>query len=303
VNRLYETCAGLHTIVEPSEYPYKDGAGALLQACSNIDITDAGKIKRRDGVGLVFAKYSGNCHSAFNAAERWMVFVDGDALSVMDRGGEVFRLRTVTPGAPMRCALQPQGVFHTNGVEHGYIDNDMVARPWTPPADDDAWLISKQYDQPPAGHILGTFGGSLLLGYQDFIFKSREFNPFVFNFSEDYLPILSPARMVREVTGGLWVSNQESISFYSGADFLDLDPIEKYHRPAVSGTDVYVNQQDVIKDLPTGIGIMVTAEDAVLLLTADGSCIDRSSDKITIPPGVTGTAMLRRNQYLVNLTF
>ena len=295
--RVYESCVGLNTIVAPHQIPYTSGEKVWLASCSNIDITDAHKIRRRDGVGLVRAQSYGGCSSCFDAGD-FIVYVEGDALSIRDRSGTTTQLRTVTRGAPMSCVRMLQGIFHTNGVEHGIIRSDRLAYAWSPLVSDVNITIAKSYAEPQVGHLLAEFGGSLLYAYQDYIFKSKPYNPFLFNFDEDRQPVDSPARMIKEVEGGMWVSDQEQIMFFSGRDFLNLERFPRHAKPAVQGTDVYVEQNEVIPDLPKGRGVLVTAEDAILLLATDGTAYDRSTRKITIPSGATGTAMIRGGQYL-----
>jgi len=297
---VYQTCGGLNTLVEPEEYGYTSGEEVFLRSCSNIDITEAGKIKTRAGVGQVHAQELGDCGNGYDAGD-FMVFTEGPALSIMEKNGTVSRLRNITPGLRMSCAKMPQGVFHTNGVEHGYIAKDLLAKPWTPPADDVNVHPTREYSGPHVGHLLGTWRSSLLYAYGPHVYKSKPFNPFLYNHAEDVLPTISRATMMREVTGGLWLSNLEGIYFYSGRDFSDFDRLPKYDKPIVEGTDVYVPQHEVSRELPVGLGVIVTAEDAILFLAEDGTMMDLSSDKITIPPGAIGTAMFRGGQYLVNI--
>ena len=147
--------------------------------------------------------------------------------------------------------------------------------------------------------MITTFKSHLAIAVQNHILFSEPFSYFYFNPDEYNLPIGSRAKMIREVEGGLWVSNSEEIVFFSGSDPQDLDPIIKYRVPVVQGTEVEVPQKEIIPELSAQPGYMVTTEDAVLLLTSDGQVIPLSKQRVTIPPGATGTAMMRDGRYIV----
>ena len=300
--KILQTCVGLNTIVRPFEVPYSDGENVMLRKCSNIDITDAGKPKRRDGVGLSLAQNLGGIHSMFRATG-YKVFVEGDALSIRDSVGTVSRLRTVTAGLRMSCTEMAGTVYHTNGVEQGRII-DGVAYPWEMPTGEIVGPnISTVWQGPPLGHLISQFGPHILIAAGPYIFISREFDPFHFHPGEGRLPTGSEAIMIREVTAGLWVSNQQEIYFYAGNSVKELQPIKKHNLPAVMGTDVYVDQNELLPDMPEEQGIIVTTHDGIMLLTHDGQALPLSKKKISIPAGTSGTAMIRGGQYLVNINF
>lgn len=294
---VFAETSGLNTVIDPLEYLYSPEAPVPLCSCSNVDVTDAGKLKRRDGISLLHQQTVGGVHSIF-AGTGDLVFVEGGALSLRDRHGTVSRIRNVTPLNPMSCVETMHGIFHANGAEHGLI-RDGLAFPWEPPGEKVGPKTSRQFTVPPVGHLLSQFGGHLVIGVDGFLLFSEPFDPFNYNLDEYNLPIGGRARMVREVDAGLWVSNQQGIYLFAGRDPLDLTPIRKYARPVVAGTDVQVDQAEVIPDLPEGPGYLVAAEDAILLLTTDGQALNLSRNKLTIPPGARGTAMMREGQYIV----
>ena len=301
--RIYETSSGLNTIVRPFAVPYQGGKDVFLRRCGNVDINDVGKISRRNGTGQIMAQSLGACHSQYDDGDL-MYFVEGDALSTRDANGTVARLRTVTENLRMSFTTVARTVFHTNGVEQGRVTKDGVARTWvSPPGGPTGPNISVQWSDPPLGHLLGAFGPHVLVAAGNFIYPSREFDPYHFNPSELRIPCGSPAVMMRQVAAGMWVSNQNEIYFYQGTSVTQLRPVKKHDAPAVMGTDLYVDQNEVVAELPEDRGVMVTARDGILLLTHDGQVIPRSKRKITIPAGFSGAAMARNGQYHVNINF
>ena len=132
---VFNSTSGLNTVIDPLEYAYDPEAAVPLRSCSNVDVTDAGKLRRRDGIALVHQQTVGGVHSIFAGTDN-LVFVEGGALSLMDRHGTVSRIRNVTPLNPMSCVETMHGIFHTNGAEHGLI-RDGLAFPWEPPGRED----------------------------------------------------------------------------------------------------------------------------------------------------------------------
>lgn len=292
--KLFSGCSGLNTVVDTYEYPYSPDS-LPLASCSNVDVTDAKKIRRRYGTDLITAADLGSYTALFPG--EYLYFVEGNALSARDPEGNITRMMMVTPNAPASFLSWQQGVFFVNGYETARIEGN-VAYSW-PAADN----IGPDRDgtNAPVGHLVSEFGGHLVIAVEEFLFFSKPFDPFSFILDEYNLNVLSRPTMVREVQGGLWVSNQTGITFYAGSDPLDLDPIPRHGKQAVRGTDVLVDQHDVIGELPKAPAWMVTAEDAILLLSSDGSAYDLSSKKIDIPAGSFGTAMIYDGKYIVNL--
>lgn len=108
--------------------PLQLGLGWLTTA-DNINITDAGKIERRDGFDL---DTPGEILGAYATIdEQRLYYVDGDSL--MSYEGTV--LAEVTSGARMHWAEVNGQVFYNNGVDRGIItaDNRILPLSWPVP--------------------------------------------------------------------------------------------------------------------------------------------------------------------------
>ena len=295
---VFRTTPGLVTTRDEFGFEYNPDSTPLT-SCSNVDVTDSGKIRMRGGWETWVATSLGAAHSAFPGAYR-LAFVEGDALSVMDEHGTVTRLRTVTESLPMSFVDDMYGrIFYTNTAENGYIENDIaynwvLATPRTGPS------TYKQYEYPPKGHLLGRMGSRTVVAYENYLFLSEPYNPFSYNLAECTIPIDSPARMIREVSDGVWVSSGTAIFYFNGRDPKTLDPIRRHPRPAVRGTDVEYPSTEILEEV-LGLGVMVTAEDAILYLTDDGRVINMTNLAVDIPAGATGSAMVVDGRYITKI--
>lgn len=302
---IYIGTSGLSTKVDPFTIAHSPSAIPLTE-CSNIDVTDNDKIRRRGGISPpVLGTTLGAFHSFFSSYHV-LTFIEGDALTIMDKNGTVSRLAGVEAGVMMSFVEDNTGrIFFSNGNQHGFI-HDSTAYNWVNP--DPRGKVGparfkKEYGPPPIGHLLGKFGAHTLVAADNYVFISEPFDSFSFNRDENYIPLDSPARVLREVTGGLWISTETRLMFFAGRDMRKLDPITMYPKPMVRGTDVEVPADELSTDVSRykGIGIMVTAEDALLFLTNDGVVVNLSNEKIDIPPGATGSAVYYEGRYTTQI--
>lgn len=296
---IYTGTSGLATKVDPYTLPYNPAAIPLVE-CSNVDVTDAGKVRLRGGLSDVWLASSLGAFHSPHSTYHYMAFVEDGALTIVDKNQTITRLADVRIGAYMSFAEDIAGrLFFSNGIQNGFILGNQAYN-WVNTTERVGPATTKEYGPPPIGHLLGIFGGYMLVAYENFIFVSEPFNSFSFNRGEGNIPLDSPARMMKEVTGGLWVSTGTKLIFFAGRDIRDLHPVVMYDKPAVRGTAVAV-PADKLNPEATGIGVMVTAEDAILYLTPDGQVSNLSEGKIDIPPGATGSAAFHEGQYIVQI--
>jgi len=295
---VFRSTPGLVTDTDDFGFEYNPESSPL-SSCSNVDVTNSGKIRRRGGREVWVSTTLGSAHSAFASPDR-LAFVEGDALSVMDENGTVTRLRDVTESAPMSFIDDMYGrIFYTNGYEHGFIKDD-VSNSWANPTPRAGPKTYRQYSPPPIGHMLGRMGSRTIMAYENYLFPSEPYNPFSFNLADLTIPIDSPARMIREVSNGVWVSTSTAIYYFNSRDPYTLDPIRRHPVPAVRGTDVEYAATQILDEV-MGLGILVTAEDAILYLTDDGRVVNMTDATVDIPAGATGTAAVIDGRYITKI--
>jgi hypothetical protein len=113
---------GLNNMADPLDM----GLSWLVTA-DNINITDAGKIKRRDGYTSAIA---GSITGAYGTIDNQRAYyVDAGALKGIDGP----TLATGLSSAPMSWAEVNAQVFFSNGVDSGIIQPDNEVRPWSWP--------------------------------------------------------------------------------------------------------------------------------------------------------------------------
>lgn len=135
----------------------------LLRSATNVDVTNAGTLRRRPGYSKLVA--GTDCHSLAKIGDRHF-FVDGQDLQVMQPDRSVATVRSgLTPGARMSFAATPvDDVLFANGHEMGRIVGDEalpLAAPAAPPP-----AVSAVVGVMPAGayQVAIAFASTLGLG-------------------------------------------------------------------------------------------------------------------------------------------
>ena len=116
----------------PAEKLLSD-TGAFLRNAVNVDVTDAGTVKRRQG--STSALVGDDCHSFWTHSD-YAFMVDGSTLYRLTSGPSGIQrttLTTVTPGLQFSYAHDGLGVRASNGVEALRISSDNVVAPWSVP--------------------------------------------------------------------------------------------------------------------------------------------------------------------------
>lgn len=117
------TFKGLNNVSDPLRL----GLSWLAQA-DNVDITDAGAIKKRSGYRKAFA---GAITGAYSTLDFTRLFVvDGGALKAMTGPAAAVSLLTGLSGAPMHFTEVNDQVFFNNGSERGIIQPDNTVTDW-----------------------------------------------------------------------------------------------------------------------------------------------------------------------------
>ena len=295
-------CLGLRTVNDPASIPYSQEGDTWLSACSNIDITDTFKPKRRAGFASFVMQEIGNIHSLFGEHRDCLAFVEGDALSIYD-GAAVSRLRNVAQNAPTSFAMDHEGrIFHANGYEHGFI-LDQTARPWSPPT---GWVgpagATRSLTGPPGDiHLVANGGSRMLVATGRDLFYSEPFDPFRFVLDEGNIPFPHVVRMIRKVDGGFYVGTDKELFFLAGPDITEVNVIRIDAAPVIQGTDCPADASVLGIDNLSGMGVVVTTEDSILFLSANGQKLDLSDGIITYPSGATGTAIVIGGRYIVKI--
>ena len=290
---LLRSSAGLNTLVDPARLPF-DPDNLFLKAAYNIDYDSTGRISRRKGTAVTDIESA--AHSLF-CDDGDCFFVTGTSLCVLNEDFSYDSVATVTAAETVRYLQLDGKTYWMNGREKGVIENRTNA----------GWTLgtysgpdsTRTYSPPPMGTILGYHGGCVLVASGSVIWHSDEYFPTGFDLARNYVPMEGAISMMRPVTGGVWVSDEKSVWFLSGASMRDLTHRKILTYPAVRGTDVMVDLSLIGEGEMSGIGVMWLSADGVCVGTEDGRAINltkRVMEDLNVAPN--GAAINIKDRYI-----
>jgi hypothetical protein len=110
--------------------------------------------------------------------------------------------------------------------------------------------------------------------------------------------------MLQAVSGGLWISDSESIYFLKGEIIPSQQEmpiqVKMAEYPAIEGTATKVQGSRIGEGIP-GIVVVFTSEEGICIGTEDGKLINITEKKIDLPSGLTGGGLYKDGKYIVTI--
>ena len=217
---------GLNNVTDP----LRAGLGYLVTA-NNVNVTDTGALKKRDGYSL--AK-SGNFTSAYSTCDfSRAYFVDGSSLK--DFNGNV--LAVLTSSAPMFWAEVNENVYFNNGTDSGVIAPDHSVSLWRgAPVSygagfkgDDGKDLGVLFDTLPLGATVIQHWRGRMYAAQFFpsenqtaVWFSEAMGFHLFNLDSNFVMLPGKVEMLAPHDDALVVGTDERVYAYSGDKLATL---------------------------------------------------------------------------------
>ena len=305
---LFQKFSGLKNTVSAERLKPEELATAV-----NVDLDDAGQIRRRRGFDL---KLSANCHSLFGAAAYTYVVKDG-VLGILNLDFS-FRSLGVTVG-PEHLAYVQVGpdVYFSSSVISGHILPDSVSvvgwgastsagvwiSPVVNPSDTIAPIAGKLLGKPPLATALAYLNGRIYLASGRAVWATELYMYDYVDKNKNYQYYESDVTMIGAVTDGLYVGTQTDVWFVGGT-FSEMKRVPIVQAGALPGSLVSVPAELVI------IKQQTSSKNAVLFMTTtglyagmdSGQCFNLTQDKVLFPAAIDTATMFRQqdglNQYI-----
>lgn len=254
---------GLNTVIESQEIPYNDNGVEFLSTAVNIVMTDVGKVKSRDGFKL---KKVGSYHSYYKYLALQLV-ASGSSLLRLDLDYDTSTVTTVTAGQRIDYTGVNELVYFVNEREIGIVDQDGTFGFWEV-GDYYGPVTNKTFSSPPIGHLVEYYNGRMYVAKDNYMFHSEPFNYGAFDYARGYTPFPSRLRLMRAISGGMFVGTEDVIYFLRGEgpkdftqEIVSRDPalIGGYSRNKINGR--------YILDGKTIFG------ECIVIVTTKGICI------------------------------
>ena len=290
---LFAGALGLNNADDPRRLKHVEGLVELGEAI-NVDITPTGRCDLRQGKTLLLA---GAYHSAFTYAGDTLIG-GGTILSRLDNG-TLRTLATGLSGDQIRFQGLGSRIYWVNGRDKGYVTVGGSNNNWT-----GSYVgpeTSKDYSDPPAGHLLGLYRGHLLVGTEIGMEWSDPLAPHLFRKSANYFPMSRPTAIM-PVTTGVFVSSSEALFYFGGEVLRTAERVKVYDLPVREGSEALCEWGDLSDDA-AGPGWLCLS-DGLLALGPGGIVRNLTRGRVVLPSGGRSAAIVRNQnfaQYIATL--
>ncbi len=141
----------------------------------------------------------------------------------------------------------------------------------------------------PGGDIVRYWRGRLLVARGKRIYFSEPMRYGMYSPREGFIQLPKDVRMMRPVSGGVYIGTEDGVKFYAGAGPKDLSPRDTGGKPPVAGTDTLVDAEEFgdigVKDEEVALWL---AANGFVVGTPDGKLVEVQANRVRLPSGAAG---------------
>jgi len=226
-----------------------------FQSAKNVDLTNKGHVRRRDGYRTRQTFTGQTVHSLWADGPDCFFMLD-DGLCRLNEDLSYTILLSGFGPLSMNYVKMYNKTFFTNFTEIGWIDEDGVSALPSP---------TDNFKNPmPAGQLIEAYNNSLYVARGNLLYYSDPTMPAQYDYRRGIIPFPSRITMLKAVDDGLWVSDSENIYFLGGSTGFDFAAAKRaeyavIERSAVGMDGKYLGTDSVSR--------------SILMLTHQGICL------------------------------
>lgn len=280
-----------------------------LELGVNIDIDDAGQVRRRRGFTL---KDSSSWHSVRDVAGKVYGAKDG-TLGII-RSDYSFASLGVTVGpVPVCYALVDEEVYFSSADASGVIAHNETVREWGHTDGQGLWF-SPVYTptdtlgavggtllgDPPKATSIESYKGRIYLASKKMLWATELYRFNYVDRTRNFYQFENDITLVRAVDDGLYVGTTGGLNFLQGVfGTFKLTPITT--EPVLAGSDVMVptelvHPQASSGPVPTNMSLVCMSDGGILVGLDGGTCFNLTRGKVEFPKGVGAAGLFRQDQ-------
>jgi len=297
--KIVSKCVGVNNKLDPKRLNINIQQTGLTELSEgvNIDIDDSGQIMTRLG------------QDPLSSVPSHSLFCDGgDGFVAQDRTSDcaLYKINydltltgirsLLTKGAYLSYAQVGEKTYYTNSYQNGVV-TDGVSAAW-PIARYTGPTTLKVFSNAPVGHIIAWHKGRMWIAIDEngkyVIYCSAIHKPGTFRLAKNFFSFGSHIRMVRPVSGGVWVSDSETTGFIADAETWAGHRYEKKAQyPAHEGSvncrlvDLSATQFEI-----PGLCAVWSSDEGLCIGTQDGQLIVATKNKLRYPTGSAGATLV-----------
>lgn len=281
----------------------------FLSEAENIDITDAYKVRRRQGSARVTVTTPHSLWSNGNVC----LYRSGDSLYQLNQDYSSVALWSGLTTQSLRMYyVEIAGLIYcSDGHSHLVIKNG-ICRAWRSQLDlrqdsgsRNRMIADILLDPLPIGSPIEYYNSMLYSAEGEVIWHSEPYVYELCDLANNYIMEESDVRMLKAVKDGIWVSNNEKTFFYLG-DAPPFKRIEKVPYPAIKGTDIKVPGHYLERGKTEGYKGVGKSESLILWASPKGFCmggdggefINFTDEVYSLPEATEGASLFRQSRGL-----
>lgn len=295
-----------------------------LAMAKNIDIDDAGQIRRRRGYHQVA---TGVFHSLFTDTDDTVYGVKNGALGIINPDFSFVVLKASVnfePGGSLRgLAYAEVGptIYWSCATDSGKIDKaTKTATEWG--QDADRWLSpvvnptaglpevrGKLLGKPPRATALAYWNGRIYMAQGRTVWATELYLYDYVDKTRTFLPFENDVTAIGAVSDGLYIGTTDNVWFLSGP-FSELKRVNVMDSGIIAGSMVRIPaelanppQIDLDTDTPTKVSLAFMTSTGLCAAQDTGVCFNLTESKLFFPASAQAAALYRRqdgvNQYVV----
>lgn len=278
-----------------------------LERAINVDIDDAGQVRRRRG----YAKVDIGAWHSLKAINGKVYGVRDGMLCVLNDDYSYTELQTAGTARMCFTAVNDEIYFSTAGV-NGVIQADGSIIPWGAADGQGTWVSpvinptetlgairGKSYAPPPYATEIEAYKGRIYLAEGKTLWATELFRYHYVERTINFLQFESEITLLQAMDDGLYVGTEEALHFIKGVlGKFQLSTV--VNSPVLRGSGVVV-PVDLIHPnarsapLPTGEAAVLMTHAGILACFDGGTVFNLTHDRVIFPEGVTAAALYRQD--------
>lgn len=289
---ILKATTGLNNTLDPVRLDFDPKTGVIeLSQAVNVDVDNSGRVSRRQGRVLKRAEAS-RCGFVHGEV---CLFVAGGSLYQLHPDYSRIELRSgLTIGARMRYCPVADRIYYINGSEKGYVHNGANFA-WTKGEYGTAYQTNRVFFDPPNGHLLGWFGGRMIVARANTLLASEPSFYGVFDLHRSFKLEADRITMLQPTSQGIWVGTSSKVLFYRGSKWEEVKREVKYDFGVLEGSEAWCPGD---KLGVSGRVLLFTTPSEVCAGGEDGSLVNLTYKKLTFPTGKYASGTVAGDRYI-----
>jgi hypothetical protein len=294
---------GLKNTVAPERL-----TGADLERATNIDLDDAGQVRRRRGYSL---EISGNWHSVRGPLAGKAYGVKDGYLGIIRPAPEFFSLGVQVGVAPC-CYTEVDGNVYFSSVDAaGVVTPAETVTDWGHTDGQGTWFSpvytptdtlgevgGSLLGDPPKATSIAAYSGRIYLAHDKTLWATELFRYHYVDRTRNFMQFEHEITLLMAVSDGLYVGTTGGLYFIKGV--LGTFKLQQLTTSAVlpgSGVEVpveLVHPQGRNQDVPVGIAVVMMTNAGVVAGFDGGTSYNLTQSRVALPEGVSAAGLFRQ---------